>query len=130
MDHISHTSPVDGVVVVDKNYLGGRKLFARVVVTYRYGREEDEVMGQHFTKEVELAKSEVTAAGKQEVSDVVECVMTKMGADARPFCVHLPPNAPVSVTLDPERDSSVSGALTHPHSSPLNFHAYLLFTLL
>lgn len=115
MDHIGHTSPVDGVVVVSKDYLAGRKVFARVVVTYRYGREEDEMMDLHFTKDVELAKSEVGAAGKQEVSDVVECVMSKLGEDARPFCLHLPPNAPASVTLDPERDSSVSNSLP-PHT--------------
>lgn len=123
MDHISHTSPVDGVVVVDNDYLRGRRVFARVVVTYRYGREEDEVMGVHFTKELELAKTEVTAVGKQEVSDVVECVMSKLGGDARPFCIHLPPNAPASVTLNPERDTSVSSNPTSPPLFLLSTHS-------
>ncbi|XP_063871476.1 arrestin homolog [Scylla paramamosain] len=129
VDHISHTSPVDGVVVVDNEYLKGRKVFARVTVTYRYGREEDEVIGQHFSKELELVKSEVVSAAKQEVSDVVECVMSKLGDDARPFCIHLPAHAPASVTLDPERESSsrklgVTYELAlyvaeHPEESPL-----------
>ncbi|XP_045126239.1 arrestin homolog [Portunus trituberculatus] len=128
VDHISHTSPVDGVVVVDKEYLKDRKVFARVTVTYRYGREEDEVIGQHFSKELELVKSEVVAA-KQEVSDVVECVMSKLGDDARPFCIQLPAHAPASVTLDPEHESSsrklgVTYELAlyvaeHPEESPL-----------
>nr|XP_027234800.1 arrestin homolog [Penaeus vannamei] len=71
VDHVSHTSPVDGVVVVDHDYLRGRRVFARVAVTYRYGREEDEVMGLHFT-----------------------------GANAYPISVNLPENAPCSVSLD------------------------------
>ncbi|ROT61818.1 putative arrestin-like [Penaeus vannamei] len=58
VDHVSHTSPVDGVVVVDHDYLRGRRVFARVAVTYRYGREEDEVMGLHFSKELELVNTE------------------------------------------------------------------------
>lgn len=105
-------------MVVDNDHLSGRKVFARVTVTYHYGREEDEAIGHHFSKEIELVKSEVVAAGKQEVSDVVECVMSKLGDDARPFCLHLPPHAPASVTLDPERESSVSVPAWPPLSPP------------
>ncbi|XP_063614526.1 arrestin homolog [Penaeus indicus] len=101
VDHITHTSPVDGVVVVDHDYLRGRRVFARVAVTYRYGREEDEVMGLHFSKELELVNTEVAPnTGDIQVTDVQERLINKLGANAYPIRVALPQNAPCSVSLD------------------------------
>ncbi|XP_027234805.1 arrestin homolog [Penaeus vannamei] len=101
VDHITHTSPVDGVVVVDHDYLRGRRVFARVAVTYRYGREEDEVMGLHFSKELELVNTEVAPhAGDVQMTDVQERLIKKLGANAYPISVTLPQNAPCSVSLD------------------------------
>ncbi|XP_042885555.1 arrestin homolog [Penaeus japonicus] len=108
VDHISHTSPVDGVVVVDHDYLRGRRVFARVAVTYRYGREEDEVMGLNFSKELELVNIEVAPnTGQIQTSDVQERLLKKLGANAYPINVSLPENAPCSVTLDNGDESSV-----------------------
>ncbi|ROT61830.1 Arrestin-like [Penaeus vannamei] len=79
VDHVSHTSPVDGVVVVDHDYLRGRRVFARVAVTYRYGREEDEVMGLHFSKELELVNTEVAPhAGDVQMTDAQERLIKKL----------------------------------------------------
>ncbi|XP_063596183.1 arrestin homolog [Penaeus indicus] len=101
VDHVTHTSPVDGVVVVDHDYLRGRRVFARVAVTYRYGREEDEVMGLHFSKELELVNTEVAPqAGDVQMTDVQERLIKKLGANAYPITVNLPENAPCSVSLD------------------------------
>ncbi|ROT61823.1 Arrestin-like [Penaeus vannamei] len=99
VDHVSHTSPVDGVVVVDHDYLRGRRVFARVAVTYRYGREEDEVMGLHFSKELELVNTEVAPhAGDVQMTDAQERLIKKLGANAYPISVNLPENAPCSVS--------------------------------
>ncbi|XP_071523344.1 arrestin homolog [Panulirus ornatus] len=107
VDHITHTSPVDGVVVVDHDYLRGRRVYARVAVTYRYGREEDEVMGLHFSKELELVNVEVAPnAGTEERTDVQERLIKKLGANAYAFSVVLPQTAPCSVTLDGGEDGS------------------------
>lgn len=101
VDHIDHTSPVDGVVVVDNDYLRGRKVFALVAVTYRYGREEDEVMGLHFSKELVLVNSQVVLNVSTEgLTDVQDKLVKKLGANAHPFSVSLPKNAPCSITLD------------------------------
>jgi arrestin-2 len=54
-----HVDPIDGVVVVDNDYLKGRKVYGRVTTTYRYGREEDEVMGVKFSKELVLANRQI-----------------------------------------------------------------------
>ncbi|XP_050693776.1 arrestin homolog [Eriocheir sinensis] len=106
VDHISHTSPVDGVVVVDNDYLRGRRVYARVVVTYRHGREEDEVMGLHFTKEFELVNNQVAPNDNQELNDVQERLVKKLGGNAYAFSVALPPSAPCSVTIDSGDDMS------------------------
>lgn len=37
----------------------GRKVFGHLVTVYRYGREEDEVMGVKFSKEMIIAKEQV-----------------------------------------------------------------------
>ncbi|KAK7065301.1 Arrestin (or S-antigen), N-terminal domain [Halocaridina rubra] len=101
IDRITHTSPVDGVVVVDNDYLRGRRVFARVAVTYRYGREEDEVMGLHFSKEMVLVNTQVYPDNStNDLSDVQERLIKKLGANAHAFSVNIPESAPCSVSLD------------------------------
>lgn len=109
INYVSHTSPVNGVVVVDNDYLRGRKLLARVAVTYRYGREEDEVMDLHFNKELELVNTEIVPKnGKDEISDIQERLIKSLGANAYGFSVSLPQNSPCSVTIDSGNDMDVS----------------------
>ena len=50
--------------MVDNDYLRGRKVYGRVTTTYRYGREEDEVMGLKFSKELVLASQQVVPSGE------------------------------------------------------------------
>lgn len=54
-----YCEPVDGVCVIDEEYMRGRKVFGHLVTVYRYGREEDEVMGVKFSKEMIIAKEQV-----------------------------------------------------------------------
>ncbi|KAE8744610.1 hypothetical protein FOCC_FOCC008739, partial [Frankliniella occidentalis] len=42
---------VRGVVVVDPDYLQERKVFGQITLTFRYGREDEEVMGLKFCNE-------------------------------------------------------------------------------
>lgn len=50
---------LDGMVLLDEEYVRGRKVFGQVVCTFRYGREEDEVMGLNFYKELFLASEQI-----------------------------------------------------------------------
>lgn len=51
VDHISAVEPVDGVIVLDDEYIRDRrKVFGQLICSFRYGREEDEVMGLNFEK--------------------------------------------------------------------------------
>ncbi|ROT67099.1 phosrestin-1 [Penaeus vannamei] len=100
VDNTTSTEPVDGVIVCDNDYLPGRKVFAAVTVTYRFGREEDEVMGVNFSKVMQLTTQQVyPSTDSREPTAVQERLVKKLGANAYPFVVTLPDTAPCSVQL-------------------------------
>nr|CAD7396647.1 unnamed protein product [Timema poppensis] len=108
IDHLDSIDPIDGVIVIDNDYLKGRKVFGQVTTTYRYGREEDEVMGVKFSKEIVLAKEQIAPSqeNKQELTPVQERLMKKFGPNAYPFTFHFPSAAPSSVTLQPGEEDT------------------------
>ncbi|XP_072937257.1 arrestin homolog [Epargyreus clarus] len=104
VDHISYVEPIDGMVVVDPEYMQERKIFVQVVCTFRYGREEDEVMGLNFFKELYLVSEQIYPQPEKrnyELSRTQERLMKKLGENAIPFRLTVPPGAPGSVTLQP-----------------------------
>jgi len=112
IDNTQGTDPVDGVVVFDNDYLRGRKVFASVVVVYRFGREEDEVMGLSFSKEMELTAQQIyPSANDTKPNEVQDRLMKKLGGNAHPFMVTLPDMAPASVVLQNEEASKPLGVL-------------------
>ncbi|XP_069697391.1 arrestin homolog [Periplaneta americana] len=108
IDHLDHVDPIDGIVVVDNEYLKGRKLYGQVTTTYRYGREEDEVMGLKFSKELVLAREQLVPCEekKADLTPIQERLVKKLGANAYPFTFKFPPNAPSSVTLQPGEEDT------------------------
>lgn len=102
VDHLDHTEPVDGVIVVEDGYVKSRKVYGSVVVNYRYGREEDEVMGLNFAKEITVFKEQIyPQANGGELSELQDRLLKKLGPNAFPFRFQLPEQAPCSVTLLP-----------------------------
>lgn len=106
VDNTTQTAPVDGVVFVDNDYKG-RSIYASVNVTYRFGREEDEVMGLNFSKELQLSCVQIYPAENDTTpNDVQDRLIKKLGGNAYPFSVNIPENAPSSVQLQSVNDSS------------------------
>ncbi|XP_043202034.1 arrestin homolog [Amphibalanus amphitrite] len=104
VDHISSVDPIDGVLLVDPSYLDGRQVYGQVICSFRYGREEDEVMGLNFQKDIYLASEQVYPSVNTDtanMSKLQERLLKKLGPHAVPFTFHLPQNAPSSVTLQP-----------------------------
>jgi len=99
VDDTNTTQPIDGVVVVDPDYTRGRQVYAAVVVTYRHGREEDEVMGLNFSKEMQISTQAVFPSALVTPNEVQDRLIKKLGGNAFPFMVTLPENAPTSVQL-------------------------------
>ncbi|XP_071446385.1 arrestin homolog [Hetaerina americana] len=105
LDHLDHVDPIDGVIVVESEYLRGRKVFGQLTTTYRYGREEDEVMGVKFSKELVLAKAQIVPSkSKVEMTPMQEKLCKKLGANAYPFTFSFPATSPSSVTLQAGED--------------------------
>lgn len=92
------------MVLLDEEYVRGRKVFGQVVCTFRYGREEDEVMGLNFYKELFLASEQIYPPPEKrgyELTKTQERLVKKLGASAHPFRLTVPAGAPGSVTLQP-----------------------------
>lgn len=94
----------DGVILVDEDYKD-RKIFGQVICSFRYGREEDEVMGLSFQKDLYLASEQIyPPPEKRNTTKLQDRLIKKLGPNAFPFTFILPPSAPASVTLQPGVD--------------------------
>lgn len=54
--------------MIDPEYLKGRKVYGQIVCSFRYGREEDEVMGLEFQKDLLMASGEIQQKQKKELT--------------------------------------------------------------
>ncbi|CAH1639935.1 unnamed protein product [Spodoptera littoralis] len=104
VDHITHVDPIDGVVLIDPEYVKDRKVFGHVLAAFRYGREDLDVLGLTFRKDLYLAAEQIypaTNTTKRPLTRLQERLVRKLGAAAHPFYFELPPHCPASVTLQP-----------------------------
>ncbi|XP_014615784.1 PREDICTED: arrestin homolog [Polistes canadensis] len=105
IDYLSGVEPIDGVILLDQNYVDtGRKVWGQLICSFRYGREEDEVMGLNFQKDLYLVSEQLyPQASKMEsnLTRLQERLLQKLGPNAIPFTFNFPQSAPSSVTLQP-----------------------------
>ncbi|EDO43535.1 predicted protein [Nematostella vectensis] len=105
IDHVKHIDPIDGVVLVDPEYVkDGKKVFAHVLAAFRYGREDLDVLGLTFRKDLFLATVQVyppKTDDQKALTRLQERLLKKLGSNAYPFKFELPPGSPSSVTLQP-----------------------------
>ncbi|XP_046671848.1 beta-arrestin-1 isoform X4 [Homalodisca vitripennis] len=105
VDHITHVDPIDGVVLIDPEYVKERKVFGHVLAAFRYGREDLDVLGLTFRKDLYLAAEQIfpqeSNTSKRPLTRLQERLMKKLGPNAYPFYFELPPHCPASVTLQP-----------------------------
>lgn len=108
IDYLSDIEPIDGVVLVDQDYVdSGRKVWCQLVCSFRYGREEDEVMGLNFQKTLYLTSEQIFPQVKKPESNLTKLqdrLLKKLGANTIPFNFKFPKSAPSSVTLQPGPD--------------------------
>ncbi|NWV00887.1 ARRB1 protein, partial [Upupa epops] len=104
VDHIDVVDPVDGVVLVDPEYLKERKVFVTLTCAFRYGREDLDVLGLTFRKDLFVANAQAfppVPEDKKPLTRLQERLLKKLGEHAYPFTFEIPPNLPCSVTLQP-----------------------------
>ncbi|XP_078119893.1 S-arrestin a [Sander vitreus] len=105
VDRVDSVDPVDGVVIIDPEALQKRKVFVTLSCTFRYGRDDVDVMGIAFRRELYLSTRQVYPP----LQDLEKGVHTKMqakllhklGNNAYPFFFEFPDNLPCSVALQP-----------------------------
>ncbi|KAI5712983.1 hypothetical protein M8J75_012790 [Diaphorina citri] len=106
VDHVTHVDPIDGVVLIDSDYLKDRKVFGHVLAAFRYGREDLDVLGLTFRKELFVTSDQIfpplnSTTTNKPLTRLQERLMKKLGPNAFPFFFELPPSCPASVTLQP-----------------------------
>uniref|UniRef100_A0A8C4X4V9 Arrestin, beta 2a n=1 Tax=Erpetoichthys calabaricus TaxID=27687 RepID=A0A8C4X4V9_ERPCA len=104
VDHLDHVDPVDGVVLVDPDYLKDRKVFVTLTCAFRYGREDLDVLGLSFRKDLYISTFQAfppLPEEKKPLSRLQERLVKKLGEHAYPFFFTIPQNLPCSVTLQP-----------------------------
>ncbi|XP_059608722.1 beta-arrestin-1 isoform X2 [Phlebotomus argentipes] len=103
VDHITHVDPIDGVVLIDPDYVKDRKVFGHVLAAFRYGREDLDVLGLTFRKDLYLASEQIypTTGSDRPLTRLQERLIKKLGPYAFPFYFEVPPHCPASVSLQP-----------------------------
>ncbi|XP_048338996.1 beta-arrestin-1-like, partial [Sphaerodactylus townsendi] len=88
VDHIDAVDPVDGVVLVDPEYLKERKVFVTLTCAFRYGREDLDVLGLTFRKDLFVANIQAfppVPEEKKPLTRLQERLIKKLGEQAYPF---------------------------------------------
>uniref|UniRef100_A0A3B4TQZ4 Beta-arrestin-1 n=1 Tax=Seriola dumerili TaxID=41447 RepID=A0A3B4TQZ4_SERDU len=104
VDHVDLVEPVDGVVLIDPEYLKERKVFVTLTCAFRYGREDLDVLGLTFRKDLFVANVQAfppLPEEKKSLTRLQERLIKKLGEHAYPFIFEIPLNLPCSVTLQP-----------------------------
>ncbi|XP_071334247.1 arrestin, beta 2b [Trachinotus anak] len=104
VDHLDHVDPVDGVLLVDPEYLKDRRVFVTLTCAFCYGREDLDVLGLSFRKDLHVSSLQVCPPLQEEqrpLSRLQERLLRKLGQHAHPFSFTIPQNLPCSVTLQP-----------------------------
>nr|XP_061794890.1 S-arrestin-like [Nerophis lumbriciformis] len=105
VDRVDSVDPVDGVIVIDREALQGRKVFVTLSCTFRYGRDDMDVMGIAFRRELYLSTRQVYPPlqdREQGVHTRTQAkLLRKLGDDAYPFFFEFPDNLPCSVAMQP-----------------------------
>jgi len=106
-DYISSDGIIDDIkgiaYIPDLSRVKGHYIFASLIVTYRYGREEDEVMGLCFKKEMVCDRAQVYPNNEEDkMIELQEKLMQKLGEGAKPFTLQFPQLSPNSVMIKGE----------------------------
>uniref|UniRef100_A0A914GWC8 Arrestin C-terminal-like domain-containing protein n=1 Tax=Globodera rostochiensis TaxID=31243 RepID=A0A914GWC8_GLORO len=97
---------IDGMVLIDEDYLkASKKVTVQLLAAFRYGREDLDVLGLTFRKDLISQLYQVYPPGQNEstrsMTRLQERLKKKLGENAFPFWFEIPPNSASSVTLQP-----------------------------
>ncbi|XP_057325952.1 arrestin homolog isoform X3 [Microplitis mediator] len=111
-DLIVYNGKIDkllGVIMVDPEYVENKRVYGQVTLTFRYGREDEEVMGLKFCTEAIVCFAQLyppyPGSDHQEPSTALqEALIRRLGPTAHAFSMEIPAVAPPSVHLLPAKE--------------------------
>uniref|UniRef100_A0A336MCB4 CSON013564 protein n=1 Tax=Culicoides sonorensis TaxID=179676 RepID=A0A336MCB4_CULSO len=100
--------PLKGVVYIDPKIMTGFKIYGQITLTFRYGREDEEVMGLKFCNEAVISLKQLWPrapidAIKEELTPLQEALLERLGKNAVAFSIDINTLAPPSVQLLPAK---------------------------
>lgn len=99
---------LQGVLLLDPEFLQGKRVFGQITLTFRYGREDEEVMGLKFCNEAVMCIAQLyppySGADQQETTPLQEALVKRLGPNAHAFTMEITPLAPPSVQLVPAKE--------------------------
>ncbi|XP_077401467.1 arrestin red cell-like [Vanacampus margaritifer] len=103
IDHLDHVDTVDGVLLVDPEYLQDRKVFVSLACVFRYGREDVDVLGLSFRKDLYVSTLQAfpRVLDQEPLTSLQDKLLRRLGQQAHPFHFNIPQDLPCSVTLQP-----------------------------
>uniref|UniRef100_A0A8C7Z8P3 Arrestin, beta 2b n=1 Tax=Oryzias sinensis TaxID=183150 RepID=A0A8C7Z8P3_9TELE len=104
VDHLDHVDPVDGVILVDPEYLKDRKVFVTLTCAFRYGREDLDVLGLSFRKDLYISTFQAFPPVPEERkpnSRLQDRLLKKLGQHAHPFYFTVSPSTQTPPTFAP-----------------------------
>ncbi|XP_053988888.1 arrestin homolog isoform X1 [Hylaeus volcanicus] len=103
----SRIDKLQGVLLVDPDYLQDKKVYGQITLTFRYGREDEEVMGLKFCNEAVMCLAQLYppfSGTDQETTLLQEALVKRLGPNAHAFTMEITPLAPPSVQLVPAKE--------------------------
>uniref|UniRef100_A0A1S4GEG1 Arrestin_C domain-containing protein n=1 Tax=Anopheles gambiae TaxID=7165 RepID=A0A1S4GEG1_ANOGA len=99
--------PLKGVLYIDSKIINEAKIYGQLTLTFRYGREDEEVMGLKFCNEAVIALQQFwprpVTAETDSLTPLQEALLERLGKNAIPFALEIGTLAPPSVQLLPAK---------------------------
>ncbi|XP_057368015.1 phosrestin-2-like [Daphnia carinata] len=102
-------TPLHAVITVDAEEVRNKKIFAQILLTFRYGRDDEEVMGLKLSNESVLCVEQVYpllpgVPAPQPLTKCQEVLMKRLGPNAHLVNLKLNHTVPASVRLLPAKE--------------------------
>ncbi|XP_021705863.1 phosrestin-2 isoform X2 [Aedes aegypti] len=99
--------PLRGVIYIDPKIINDAKIYGQLTLTFRYGREDEEVMGLKFCNEAVIALQQIwpkpIGTEPEALTPLQEALLDRLGKNAVPFALEIGTLAPPSVQLLPAK---------------------------
>ncbi|CRL02050.1 CLUMA_CG015119, isoform A [Clunio marinus] len=100
--------PIKGIIYIDPRVIeSNQKVYCQLTLTFRYGREDEEVMGLKFCNEAIIALQQVwpkiDTEQQFDLTPLQEALIERLGRNSIPFMIEIGSITPPSVQLLPAK---------------------------